>query len=304
MNKKYNALKEYQVIKFQDRFNYMINKLKSNGMNINVPELTSFHIEFTDEITEDKINDILENCKTAYSPYTKTIYIHESFVDAPQLEYHFTKRMLEHMSTKIEKDKVLSGLSISSENLKFNHSLNQAIIENVTNTLLGNETLEEDTFAKYIIERHHLAQIENIVGLETIMNSFLNSDFILLETRFDYIGSNFKSLVSKMDRLADINYIPNTKTEPNENTLTMTIFNQLLDAYIKKSTNNKKVIDKESFESHIITPQTVRGAFGTPDKFGYEGIDRSVDIFKSVIKGVEEANKLSNDNKEAVRSIM
>ena len=166
MGKKYDALKEFQVVLFQDRFSYVINELKKQGININLPEISNFHVELTDEIEEEQMkNTILENVKTIYSPHTQTIYIHESFATAPQLQYHFTKRMLEHMSTKVEQDKILSGVSINTNDVKYNHSVNQAIIENITNTLLGNETIDEDTFKNYIIERHHLGLIQNIVGL-------------------------------------------------------------------------------------------------------------------------------------------
>lgn len=305
MDKKHSALKEFQVIKFQDRFNYVINQLKNNGVNINMPELDTFHIEIADEIIEEQMrNTILENCKTAYSPYTKTIYIHKTFIDAPQFEYHFTKRMLEHLSTKVEKNKVLSGLSISNGNLSFNYSMNQAMIESFTNTLLGNETMDEDVFSKNIIERHHLAQIQNIVGVETIINSFLNSDYLTLETQFESYGPKLQPLILKMDRLYDINYLPGITLEPNEENLEADIFSQILDAYIKKSVINKQVENKELFESHIITAQTVRGAFGTTEKAGYSGVEKNLQKFNISIKGVEEVNRLNNNLQEAKRSIV
>lgn len=304
MEKMYDALKEFQVIKFQDRFSYVINSLKSNNININVPEISTFHIEVTDDITEEQMkNVILENVKTAYSPYTKTIYIHESFTKAPQLEYHFTKRMLEHISTKVEQDKVLSGVSISSNNMRYNYSLNQAIIENTTNTLLGNDNIDEDAFKNYIIERHHLGLIQNIVGLETIMNSFFNSDYMMLETKFEEYGSEFQGLAKQMDTLTSINYNMQHSKKPEEDTLETEIFNRILDAYTKKSAQNKNIHGKEDFENHIINPQTVRGTFGTAEKFGYKNVNRNLEVFKSVIKGLESANKLSLEGKEVARSV-
>lgn len=301
MEKKYDALKEFQIIKFQDRFSYVVDSLKKQGINITIPEISSYHITITDDITEDKMeNIILENVKTAYSPYTKTIYIHESFTKAPQLEYHFTKRMLEHISTKIEQDKVLSGVSISGNNSKYNYSLNQAIIENTTNTLLGNENIDEDAFRNYIIERHHLGLIQNVVGLETIMNSFFNSDYMMLETKFEEYGSGFQNLARQMDALTSINYDINYTKKDNEDTLETDIFNRILDAYTKKSVQNKNTFGKEDFENHIVNPQTVRGAFGTTEKFGYKNVNRNLEAFKAVIKGLESANKLSL---EVTRSI-
>lgn len=304
MEKKYDALKEFQVIKFQDRFSDVVNRLKANDINIKMPEISNFHIEVTDAITEERMeNVILENIKTAYSPYTKTIYIHESFTKAPQLEYHFTKRMLEHISTKVEQDKVLSGVSISSNNMRYNYSLNQAIIENTTNTLLGNENIDEDAFRNYIIERHHLELIQNIVGLETIMNSFFNSDYMMLETKFEEYGSEFQNLARQMDALTNINYNMQHSKESEKDTLETEIFNRILDAYTKKSARNKNIEGKEDFENHIVNPQTVRGAFGTTEKFGYKNVNRNLEAFKSVIKGLESANKLSLEGKEATRSM-
>ncbi len=304
MEKKYDVLKEFQVIKFQDRFSDVVNCLKANDINIIIPEISNFHIEVTDDITEEQMeNVILENVKTAYSPYTKTIYIHESFTKAPQLEYHFTKRMLEHISTKVEQDKVLSGVSISSNNMNYNYSLNQAIIENTTNTLLGNENIDEDAFRNYIIERHHLGLIQNVVGLETIMNSFFNSDYMMLETKFEEYGSEFQNLARQMDTLTSINYNMQHSKKSEEDTLETEIFNRILDAYTKKSARNRNTEGKEDFENHIVNPQTVRGAFGTTEKFGYKNVNRNLEAFKSVIKGLESANKLSLEGKEVTRSM-
>lgn len=269
-----------------------------------MPQLTGFHIEITNDVFEEPLKSvILENVKTAYSPYTKTIYIHETFTNAPQLEYHFTKRMLEHISTKVENDKVFSGVSISKDDKKYNYSLNQAILENTTNTLLGNETLDEDTFKNYIIERHHLGLIQNVVGLETIMNSFLNADYMTLESKFEEYGSKYQPLAIQMDTLTSINYNPSYAKKEEDNTLANSIFVNILDAYARKSARNRKIENIENFENHIVNPQTVRGAFGTEEKFGYKGVNRNLETFKSTIKGLESANKLIVENKEQVRSM-
>ena len=291
------------LVKFQDRLNYVISTLKSKGINVNLPESTKFHIEITDDISEEQIkNIILESTKTAYSPYTKTIYIHNTFVNAPQLEYHFSKRMLEHMTTKTDGDKILSGISITGENINYNHSLNQAMIESLTNTILGNETMDEDTFSKYIIERHHLGLIQNIVGLETMLNSFFNSDYLSLETQFESYGTKFKPLVEQMDTLTRVNYDLSYTPKPGEENLAVDIFTKILEAYTRKSAKNRKIENKEDFENHIINPQTVRGAFGTTEKTGYTGVEKNLHAFKSVIKGLESANKLLIE-KEPTRSI-
>ena len=304
MDKKYGTLKEFQVVKFQDRLNSTLNTLKSKGINISIPELKQFHIEVTDNIEEEKMQKvILENIKTAYSPYTRTIYIHESFKDASQLEYHFTKRMLEHLSTKVEQEKVLSGISISGNNINYNYSLNNAIIESITNTLLGNETIDEDTFSKYIIERHHLGLIENIVGLETIMNSFFNADYMLFESKFEEYGSKFHPLAVQMDTLTTINYNPQYIKKESDEKLALDIFTKILDAYTRKSSKTKNINRKDDFENHIINRETVRGAFGTSEKFGYKDVNKNLETFKSVIKGLESANKLIIENKEPARSI-
>lgn len=302
MDRKYDALKEFQVVKFQDRFSHVIDVLKKQGIDIKVPEATSFHIEITSDINEEQMkNIILENSKTAYSPHTKTIYIHESFTKEPQLEYHFTKRMLEHISTKKEQDKILSGVSIYSNNINYNYSLNQAIIEMVTNTLIGNEAIDEDTYKNFIIERHHLELIQSIVGLETILNSFFNSDYITLETQYEKYGTEFQPLVKQMDILTSINYDIAYSPKPGEETLATEIFKNILEAYTRKSSQIRNIEKKEEFENHIVNEQTVRGTFGTVDKFGYKGVGNNLEVFKSVIKGLESANKLLKQ--ESVKSI-
>jgi len=305
MDKKYDALKQFQIFKFQDRFSNVINKLKENNVKVELPSISKFSIKIADEIYEDKMkNIILENTKSAYSPYTKTIYIHQSLIDTTKFEYHFTKRMLEHMSTKVEQDKILSGVSINTNDVKYNHSVNQAIIENITNTLLGNETIDEDTFKNYIIERHHLGLIQNIVGLETILNSFFNSDYITLETKYEEYGSKYQELAKQMDNLTKINYDLLYVPSDNENTLANDIFKKILDAYVIKCAKNQKIGNSDNFENHIVNPQTVRGAFGTSEKFGYKGVSRNLQTFKSVLKGIESAHSLSTMNTEPSRSIL
>jgi len=304
MDKKYDALKQFQIFKFQDRFSNVINKLKENNVKVELPSISKFSIKIADEIYEDKMkNIILENTKSAYSPYTKTIYIHQSLIDTTKFEYHFTKRMLEHMSTKIVNGKVLNGVSITSDNIKYNHSLNQAITENLTNILLGNENMDEDVFKNYIIERHHLGLIQSVVGLDTIMNSFFNSDYMQLETKFEEYGVKYQPLAVQMDILTNINYNITYSPKPEENSIETNIFFQILEAYTKKASQSKVIENKDSFENHIINSQTVRGAFGTTEKFGYEGVDRNLQVFKTVIKGLEISNSLTKENDKRKRSI-
>ena len=45
MDKKYEALKEFQTVKFQDRFSYVINILKEQGINVQIPVISNFSIK-------------------------------------------------------------------------------------------------------------------------------------------------------------------------------------------------------------------------------------------------------------------
>jgi len=81
------------------------------------------------------------------------------------------------------------------------------------------------------------------------------------------------------------------------------IFKMILDSYVMKSAKNQKIENRQEFENHIVNPQTVRGAFGTTEKFGYKSVNRNLQTFKSVLIGIESANNLSNINKESSRSI-
>jgi len=106
-----------------------------------------------------------------------------------------------------------------------------------------------------------------------------------------------------MDILTNINYNITYSPKPEENSIETNIFFQILEAYTKKASQSKVIENKDSFENHIINSQTVRGAFGTTEKFGYEGVDRNLQVFKTVIKGLEISNSLTKENDKRKRSI-
>ena len=107
-----------------------------------------------------------------------------------------------------------------------------------------------------------------------------------------------------MDNLTKINYDLLYVPSDNENTLANDIFKKILDAYVIKCAKNQKIENSDNFENHIVNPQTVRGAFGTSEKFGYKGVSRNLQTFKSVLKGIESAHSLSTMNTEPSRSII
>jgi hypothetical protein len=55
----------------------MINQLKSNGINIKVPETNSFHIEFTNDITEDKIVTIKKRIEDLSNQLDKVMDLYQ-----------------------------------------------------------------------------------------------------------------------------------------------------------------------------------------------------------------------------------
>ena len=302
MEKNYDAVKKLQVTKFQDRLNHMLNSLYKKGINIKVPNIEPFNIEFIDEINEEQMKDvIIENVKSAYSPHTKTIYIYNSFENSPQFEYHFTKRMLEHISTKLENGRIASGVSIKNGKNTFNESLNLAIIESITNTMLGNETIDEDTFKNYIIERYNLGLIETIVGLETILNSFFNSDYLMLESKFNSYNVEYKDIAKLMDKLTKVNYDLSYVKKEEDNDLESKIFKLLIEAYAKRFGKEKNLNGKEKFKENIVNSQTVRGTFGTANKFGYKDVDRNIITYELVMSGLESAYTLSNNESVTVK---
>ena len=172
---------------FSQRFKIVMNRLGITKEEISLnPNLEEVNISIIDYIDEEEMKDvILENNKTAYSPYTNTIYIHEDFVNAPQLEYHLTKRFLDCVATKKDSEKIFNGISTTVGKINYNYALNNAINEHLANIILmtsiydinnnkeytKSETheLEESPYRNNMLERKNLFKIEEIVNSKIII---------------------------------------------------------------------------------------------------------------------------------------
>ena len=133
------------------------------------------------------------------------------------------------------------------------------------------------------------------------MNSFLNSDYISFEEKYEEHGSPYKPLAEQMDTLTKINYDLLYTPNQNENELASEIFRRILGEYTRKVSielNNDK---EQEFRNHIITPQTVRGAFGTTDKFGYENIKENINDFESVMNVTNKIIKIKSQPQGIVK---
>lgn len=280
----------------------ILNKLNVSGINLDNPILSDITISVTSTIEENEMKDtILENVKTTYSPYSNTIYIDESFINSPQLRYHLTKRLLECISTRKKGDILSQGISLinisNGETQKFNSSLNDAITENITNLMLFDNSLEEDTYRNHIIARKNLSKIEEIVGMETVVRSYFNSDYVDLETNFNNYTHDskleFKNIASKMDRLQSLK----DNTNEKDNLLAYEIDRILISVYATKNINSRTYNLNDRFKEHIITGQTVRSEFGYSDKPGYKDVDRNIIYYELLTSGLKSANinKVQNE---------
>ena len=296
--------------KFSQRFKIAMNRLGIEQDSIKLkPNLSDVNISIIDYIDEEEMkNVILENDKTAYSPYTNTIYIHESFVNAPQLEYHLTKRFLECIATKKEDNKIFNGISTSIGQVSYNSSLNNAINEHLANIILMTSIydihnseaydkseihdLEEDPYKNNMLERKNLFKIEEIVGSKTIIESYLNSDYIQFEREFEKYGVAFGPIAQKMDKLSITTKLPILNIGENDETLQYEIDKELIGAYAKKIISEHHVEKSSIFKEHIVSGETVRAIFGDKNKHGYKNVDMNVIYYEKLISGLEFSNQV------------
>ena len=276
----------------------ILNKLKVEDIKFDNPRLSEVTINITDNILEKEMKGvILSNVKTAYSPYTNTIYIDEKFVYEPQLRYHLTKRLLECITTKKFDTIISTGVSLVDLHNKtiFNEALNDAITENITNLMLFDSSLDEDTYKNNIIARKNLSKLEEIVGMDTIVKSYFNSDYMELEAMFNKYKNDskvdFRSLALKMDRLKEISY-GKKEAHQMEDGLAYQIDRMLITVYAQKHISEKRKIESNTFKEHIITSETVRSEFGDKNKKGYNNVDKNKIYYELLTSGLKTSNKL------------
>lgn len=293
---------------FSQRFKIVMNRLGITKEEISLsPNLAEVNISIIDYIDEEEMKDvILENNKTSYSPHTNTIYIHESFVNAPQLEYHLTKRFLECMVTKKEENKIFNGISTTVGKTSYNYALNNAINEHLANIILmtsiydvNNNSeftkseihdLEESPYRNNMLERKNLFKIEEIVGSKIILESYLNSDYVTFEREFEKYGASFGPIGRKMDRLTSINQAINPTLIETEHSLQYEIDKDLIGAYAKKLISEPEINKSSTFKEHLINSETVRAIFGV-QKPGYQNVDKNVLYYDKLIEGIDFANQ-------------
>lgn len=294
---------------FSQRFKIVMNRLGITREEINFnPNLEEVNISIIDYIDEEEMKDvILENNKTVYSPYTNTIYIHESFVNASQLEYHLTKRFLECMVTKKEDNKIFNGISTTVGKTTYNYALNNAINEHLANIILmtsiydvnnNNEftkseihDLEESPYRNNMLERKNLFKIEEIVGAKTIVETYLNSDYVTFEREFEKYEVSFGPIGRKMDRLSSLNQFPNPNLSEDEQTLQYEIDKDLIGAYAKKLISEPEINKSSTFKEHLVNSETVRAIFGVQNKPGYQNVDKNILYYDKLIEGIDFANQ-------------
>ena len=303
---------------FSQRFKIVMNRLgiDKNSINLN-PNLSDVNISIIDYIDEEEMKDvILENEKTAYSPYTNTVYIHETFVNALQLEYHLTKRFLECMATRKEDNKIFNGISTNIGNVSYNNALNNSINEHLANIILMTSIydvsnveaydkseihdLEESPYRNNMMERKNLFKIEEIVGSNTVIESYLNSDYIQFEREFEKYGISFGPIARKMDRLSSINRSISSTINENEQTLQYEIDKELIGAYAKKIITEQQWDKSSIFKEHLISGETVRSIFGNKNKPGFEKVDINILYYEKLISGLEFANLNKNSQAKTV----
>ena len=288
---------------FSQRFKIVMDKLgiEKNSIYFN-PKLAEINMSVTDYINEpgmEKVN--LEEIKTIYSPDTNTIYVHNAFVNDSLLEYHLTKRFLDCMVTKKEDNKIYNGLSTTIGMANYNNALNNAINEHLANVILMTSQeksitqseirdLEDSPYKNYMMERKNLFKIEEIVGSKTILESYLNSDYIQFEKEFEKYGVSFGPIAQKMDKLANLNRGQLTVINENDHTLQYEIDKDLIQAYAKKIISEPQIEKSPTFKEHLVSGETVRSIFGDKNKPGYKNVDMNIVYYERLISGLEFAN--------------
>ena len=288
---------ESYILEFAKDLKNILNKLGVNDIKFDNKRLSEVTIMLADEVEDDDTKTtILENSKTFYSPYTNTIYIHKNFLNDSNLRFHLTKRLLECISTKSNGNMITCGVSLlnSSGDKSYNSALNDAITENIANLMLFDSSLEGDLYSSNIIARKNLSKLECIVGMNTVVKSYFNSDYVELQSKFDsYVEdpeNSFKNFTEKMDRLKSISYGHGKYTE-NDLNLAADIDTILIYAYANKIIK-EKIIPSDLFKEHIVTSETVRSEFGFKDTPGYSGVDKNYNYYISLLRELKEKDML------------
>lgn len=267
-----NVIMEY-ISLFIDDLKSVLHKLEVSDIKFDNPRLTTITV----------VIDKKDPNTSSYVPKENTVYLGENLIKSKNLRYFINRSLLECITTKETDKGFLQGISIINDDNKFNHSLNDAITENILNLMLCDDGQD---IGKYITERKNLAKLEKIVGIDTILRSYFNSDYIELENKYNSITnieSSFKDLVLLMDSLTKVNH-GGKQVTTNDETLAHDIDRILINAFIKKSVMSNENVLNSDFKEFLITSSSVRGEFGFVDKPGYQDVDKNIEYYNNLIK--------------------
>lgn len=238
----------------------------------------------------EQTKDITEKCFSEYDKNTNTIYIHNlsrrENLDGEK-KYHMYKSLLECSITKVTQYKTYHGiLDKSNKNIALNNALEEKILE-----LMLNES--RHNFLD--IEMKFLHQIEEIIGIEPLLNSLFTANYKNLENAFVEYNIPLSNLSENLDKIMEINLGKAKITESDKN-LVKKVQDTLIDAYMLKfARENNPNYDTINFEGNMITINDSK--YGIENMF--DNIPSNTDKFKIAIEGCKKA-MIYNDSTKTI----
>lgn len=297
LNNLVETLKNNQNLKEIDKtliVDFIGDLLELGYPTINLDNFTqnmeNFKIDTYDDIYESKIaeynneqNKLLMN-KLIVEPIENYIITDELVMKKDLIDrnykYHIYKALLNCASTKKHNGVISTGIVDSQGK---NCALNEAITERFLELMLGCEynilDLEMITFSK----------IQEIIGVDPIIEAYFNADYNTLKQEFESYGINLEDLSNKMDRMMNLNkgnIYPN-----NDETLICDIDRILMSGFAKKLANeNLDNLNIGNYQEHIITPQDIV-TYSKEHLNIFENTNRNLEYFEMLLKGIMESKK-------------
>lgn len=253
-----NNMKDFRIDTYEDVYESKISEYDKNQNRMLIHKL------IVEPIDNYNITDELINKKdTVMRNYRYNVY----------------KSLLKCASTKKENGMISTGV-VDNNN---NNALNEAITERFLELMLGCEynslDLEMITFAK----------IQEIVGIDSIIESYFNADYNGLKQEFEAYGINLEDLSNKMDKMMKLNR--GTINPINDETLMSDIDRTLMGGYAKKIANeNIDNLNIENYQSHIITPQDIQ-TYSKQHLNIFENTNKNLAYFEMLLKGIMDSKK-------------
>jgi len=277
----------------------LANSINSNS-NLNSAE-KALIVDFTGDLLELKyeginldnfiynlnnlriVNSNDETIKTGYNPSDNTIYLDNNMVN--NWKYNMYRALLNCSITDRKNNTIKQGIIDEKGN---NFALNEAVTQRFLDLMLENS--ENNPLD---IEMNIYAKIQEIVGLDSIINAYFKADSSQFYNELNKYNIDPTILVSKIDRIMNLNF-NNTNINVGDNRIVSDVERLLMNGYAKKILNNEGYnINIDTFNNNIITSGTIH-AYSKNNIPIFDGISKNEEYFKMLMNGVNVAKNATS----------